>query len=88
MYTKIAKPTGANYTNTNPQGREQYDQASLAYDESIFYDGVDENAFTLVAKPVGGLTIVKGMTSGLLMPLTYSKSHDASSWRHLAKPLS
>ncbi len=53
-YTKIAKPTGTNYTNINPQGREQYDQANLSYDDSsTFYDGMNPNAYTNLSKPVG-----------------------------------
>ena len=51
-YTYVAKPISSIYTNVNAQGREQYDQASLTYDDSgTFYDGVDENAYTSVAKP-------------------------------------
>lgn len=53
MYTNVSKPIGANYTDTNPQGKEQYDQLSLTYDDSnTFYDGVWAAAYTDVAKPV------------------------------------
>lgn len=51
-YTYITKPVGANYSNVNTQGREQYDQSTLTYDDSsTFYDGVDINAYTNIAKP-------------------------------------
>lgn len=53
-YTNIPKPTGAPYTNNNPQGKEQYDQSSITYDSAdVFYDGVNQNAYTNVNKPVG-----------------------------------
>lgn len=53
-WTSIAKPTGTTYTNVNVAGKQQYDQANLAYDDaSTFYDGVNQNAYTNVAKPSG-----------------------------------
>lgn len=52
MWTLIAKPTGTTYTDTNPQGKEQYDQSSIAYDDvNTFYDGVNQNQYTKVSKP-------------------------------------
>ena len=52
MWTKIAKPVAGTYTNVNTQGKEQYDQPSLAYDDpNTFYDGVNTGAWTKVAKP-------------------------------------
>ena len=52
MYTKVDKPTTPTYTNVNAVGKEQYDQIDIEYDEStIFYDGVNENAYTKLAKP-------------------------------------
>ena len=51
-WTNIAKPTTSAYTNTNPQGKEQYDQASISYDDvNIFYDGVNTVQWTGVTKP-------------------------------------
>ncbi len=53
-YTYISKPVGADYVNVNAPGREQYDQASLTYDDAnTFYDGIDMNAYTNIAKPTG-----------------------------------
>lgn len=51
-YTNVNKPSGTSYTNLNPIGKEQYDQASLTYDDSsTFYDGVNANLYTNVSKP-------------------------------------
>lgn len=55
MWTNIPKPTGTNYTNVNPNGKTQYDQADLIYDDpNVFYDGVNPNEWTDVNKPVIG----------------------------------
>ena len=51
-YTNVPKPTGPAYTNLNAQGKEQYDQSSILYDDpNIFYDGVNQSQYTNVAKP-------------------------------------
>jgi hypothetical protein len=53
-YTRVAKPTGANYTRVNPQGKEEYDSPLLTYDDlNTFYDGVNETAWSGVSKPTG-----------------------------------
>ena len=55
-YTYISKPTSSTYGTSNVAGREQYDQSNLTYDEStVFYDGVDENAYTNIAKPTSSV---------------------------------
>lgn len=87
----IPKPTGTPYTNVNLQGKEQYDQASLAYDDmNTFYDGVDQNAWIDVAKPSGTttFTLQAGMATGLIMPPTYSTTQTISQdqWNRVAKP--
>lgn len=52
-WTNIPKPTTQTYTTVNPMGKEQYDQASLTYDDSgTYYDGVNPSQWTTVAKPV------------------------------------
>lgn len=52
MYTNVPKPTTRNYTNPNPQGKEQYDQASITYDAAgTFYDGINMGQYTKIAKP-------------------------------------
>ncbi len=51
-WTKINKPTGTTYTNVNPMGKEQYDQADITYDSaSTYYDGVNGAQWTGIAKP-------------------------------------
>ncbi len=53
-YTKINKPTGTQYTNENPVGKIQYDQADVMYDDpGIFYDGTNPGLYTNINKPVG-----------------------------------
>lgn len=90
VYTNIPKPVGANYTNLNAQGREQYDQADLSYDDSsTYYDGVNQLAYTNVAKPFNsGGNITMGMTTGLLIPFTYSTNHSLASdpYTYIQKP--
>ncbi len=51
-WTNITKPGAQTYTNLNPIGKEQYDQANLTYDDlNTFYDGVNVNQWTNIAKP-------------------------------------
>ena len=52
-WISVAKPTSSVWTTVNPQGREQYDQGSLTYDDTnTFYDGINQTAYTNVSKPV------------------------------------
>lgn len=89
-WTNIPKPTGSNWIDVNPQGKEQYDQSSIFYDDSsIFYDGVNQSAWTDVPKPQGGGTtgILAGMITALSMPVTYSKDYASSEgWTKVPKP--
>ena len=90
-YTKISKPTGTPYTNTNVQGKEQYDQASLTYDDAnTFYDGYDPNSYTMVAKPqIQYVQLGQGFANGLLIPLTRSSiisSTEVSPYTNVPKP--
>lgn len=86
-WTTIAKPTGTNYTNLNPVGKEQYDQASITYDDAgIFYDGVNYAAWTDILKPVGSFVLRVGMATGLIMPPTYSEEYGGDSWTKINKP--
>lgn len=53
-WTNIPKPVGPTWTNTNPMGKEQYDQADIQYDSSTtFYDGINPSQWTDVNKPTG-----------------------------------
>ena len=85
-WTNVPKPTGTPYTNVNPQGKEQYDQASLIYDDpNTFYDGINMAAWTNIAKPTGIFNITAGMYMGPL-GLTYSKAFTGSPWTKVIKP--
>lgn len=51
-WTNINKPFGTSYTTLNPMGKEQYDQASLTYDDAnTFYDGINMSQWSNVTKP-------------------------------------
>ena len=51
-WVNVNKPTGTSYTNVNPMGKEQYDQASLTYDDaSTYYDGINAAQWTGITKP-------------------------------------
>ena len=53
MWINVSKPSTLGWTSTNPQGKEQYDQASLTYDDAgAFYDGINPNQWSDVSKPV------------------------------------
>lgn len=57
VWTNVNKPTTPTYTNVNPMGREQYDQADIEYDDTdIFYDGINPAMWTNVVKPSYSLT--------------------------------
>ena len=85
-YINVAKPTGASYIKVNSYV-DTYDNSDVAYDSSSFYEGYNPSAYTNIAKPVGGLRIFPGMITGLMIPLTYSRSYDASPWFKIPKPL-
>lgn len=94
-WTSIQKPIATTYTNLNSQGREQYDQANISYDDSsTFYDGINQDQWTMLAKPVGGgsssVTITVGMATGLVMPLTYATEYviqgESDIWTKVPKP--
>lgn len=53
-WTMVAKPSAQTWTNSNPQGKEQYDQVSILYDDSsVFYDGINQSQWTDISKPSG-----------------------------------
>ncbi len=88
-WTQISKPGAQTYTNVNPNGKEQYDQASLSYDDAdTFYDGTNPDMWSFVAKPSNGMTGGGGMTMGLLIPLTRPTGQvPADPWTYVPKPL-
>lgn len=56
MWTNVGKPSIASWTNSNPQGKEQYDEASITYDDpNVFYYGVNVNQWTDVSKPTSSV---------------------------------
>lgn len=90
-WSNVSKPSSTTYTNVNGQGREQYDQSSITFDEAtIFYDGVNESMWTDVLKPTtGGQRIIyPGMATGLITPPTYATQHDINfdNWIKVPKP--
>ncbi len=92
-YTYVAKPTGTPYTNVNAEGRYQYDESSILYDDpSIFYDGINFSAYTNIAKPTGGTTVIisAGMATGLIIPPTYATAHTITvgdPYTYVSKPI-
>lgn len=55
-YSYVAKPTSSTYSYSNPQGRQMYDQVDITYDDvRVFYDSVNESAYTSVSKPTGSV---------------------------------
>lgn len=90
-WTNIPKPTSSTWTTVSFQGKQLYDDPNIEYDDDEVYDDtVNQTAWTDVAKPTGGnsATIVAGMVTGLVMPVTYSTSHDVSGdpWIKINKP--
>lgn len=52
VYVNIGKPSVMTYVYQNTQGKEQYDQPSLQYDDAnTFYDGTNQGLYTNVSKP-------------------------------------
>ncbi len=87
-WTDISKPSGRNYTNLSFPGKETYDDTSLTYnDSSTFYDSINQSAWTDIGKPSGARTVVAGMTMGLLIPLTTSRTElIGGEWTEVNKP--
>jgi hypothetical protein len=55
-YTNVSKPTGANYTNANPIGKQVFDDVDTAYDSSTsFYDSGESGVYTGVSRPTGSV---------------------------------
>lgn len=90
-WTKVAKPGAQTWTDSHPQGKQQYDESTIQYDDpNTFYDGIDPDQWTMVAKPTGGTTITirVGMATGLIMPPTYAveRTINSSNWIKVPKP--
>ncbi len=89
-YTYIAKPTGTPYTNVNTVGgKEQYDQPNLMYDDlNVFYDGINQNAYTKIAKPTTTQVVASAGLYYGFGAFTYSGGQPLgqSEWTKVAKP--
>lgn len=89
-YTKVSKPSAGGYTNLNKGDDAFFDSVDDDFDSaSVFFDGINQSAWTDVAKPASpGANILAGMATGLLIPLTYSTGHTTVSitWTKVSKP--
>ena len=86
-WNNISKPSASNWSDEHPQGKEQYDESTITYDDAdIYYDGLNPNQWTDVAKPTNGATIRVGMLTLLPMPVTYSREWSVGSWIKVLKP--
>lgn len=93
-WINIAKPTSSIWTSINPRGKETYDQSTISYDDAdTYYDGVNPNQWTDIAKPSvisGTVTILPGMATGLIMPPTYATQYvfdiGNDPWTRVNKP--
>lgn len=51
-YTFIAKPGTSNYTNIDTQGKQQYDEPDIVFDQAtVFYDSINLSQYTNITKP-------------------------------------
>lgn len=84
MYTNVPKPTGTPYININII--PVYDDLTVLYDDpNVFYDGFSDSAYTDIAKPTYNIA-TGGIATGLLMPLTFSKTTVTSPYTNVNKP--
>jgi hypothetical protein len=81
-WTNVPKPIGANYTRINSQGKQEYDQFDLTYDDpTIFYDSTNEAAWTGVVKPA--LPTWNDLTVSWN---SYTKTWEEPNWSNINKP--
>lgn len=51
-YTQVPKPNQTGYSQQTFQGKQIYDDPNVLYDSAdVFYDTVNENQYSIVAKP-------------------------------------
>lgn len=83
-WTKVNKPTGPTYTNINPAGKEQYDQADITYDSATtYYDGINPSQWSNVSKPVSvSLPWIQAT-----FPWSQANFSWGSDWHVVAKPV-
>lgn len=89
-WISIVKPTGTPYTNVNSQGKEQYDDPLVIYDDAdVFYDGINQTAWIDVSKPTGPEGYFDVMWSD--MSMEWGDAGDswgsAGGWVNIPKPI-
>ncbi len=83
-WNKVNKPSSQTYTNVNAQGKEQYDQPSLSYDDAnTFYDGVNQNQWTDIVKPSYSTT----WDSLIVSWASYQNPWQSPTWTLVSKPI-
>lgn len=91
MWSNVGKPSVHSWTNKTFTGFQTFDDSSVTYDDpSAFYDSMNMNAWTNIAKPAAGVmfTIPAGTATGLICPPTYATSHsmNMNTWTNVPKP--
>lgn len=89
-YTRVSKPSNSTYTNVYALGKEAWDDPSVAWDDAVtHWNGGDGSGYTIVAKPTDNRQILRGMITGLMIPLTYNQtSTPGDRYTRVAKPTS
>lgn len=87
MWTEISKPTGTNYTDVNPAGKASFNDGGLFFDDSSVNFNATAIPWTNIPNPILPTIFVPGMTLGLLIPLTESRTTQTKdSWTRINKP--
>lgn len=86
-WNNISKPATRAYTNVNPAGKVAFDDVGFTFnDPNVFFDGTS-NTWTNIPKPFRSGSLNRGMTMGLLIPLTESRdTPTGDSWTKVKKP--
>lgn len=87
-YINVLKPTDSTYTEVNSSGKEGFDDASTTFDQTTtFFDGVSMSVWTEVPRPKQPFGLNRGMTMGLLIPLTIAiNDRTGDPWIRVPKP--
>lgn len=87
-WTNIPKPTGTPYTKVSYRGGEFFDDAAVDFDDpDIFFDGIDESAWTMVSRESQYEFVSVGMLTGLIAPPVYSQFKRLKDpWVRVSKP--
>lgn len=64
-WTNIQKPTFSAWNNSNPSGKQQYDETDITYnDASVFYDSINPAQWNNVARALGAELVTNGSFAG------------------------